>query len=480
MKKKKVLSLVLAATIGLSTLIPNVALADTKDLNVTRISGKDKYETSVETSRKTFDSSKYAIIASGEVFPDALVGGTLASQVEAPIFLTSKNSISKNIFTEMKRIGVEHVFILGGTGTISSMVENNIKKLGYNVERLAGKDRVETATIIGEKRLALMGDHKQGMLPAAVNGIYFADALSAAPLVGQMFSDKDTPLTYLVPYMTSMVKPGFSMVFGGTSSVPKGIEEYRYAGSDRYETAVKVADAYPIHLNKEIETIVLVDGTEFPDALSSAPVASINNGAILLTHPTNFTKVTKDYINYNDNIKNVIIVGGENSVSKNIEKELKGEIITPPIVEENNFDKLDKGLQAFIYLNIANDRRLNEYKDLGWLSFYYEYDANYVYCHLTSNAGSGHPIYRFEIKNDRVTYLDAVISRAMEGYETVKPQPKTMTKSELYNEYLKYKSEYDIAAKKIKEIDHSNPNLIEIFNEFYDNPFGYNPSGYNR
>ncbi len=330
--KKKILSLMLALTFVFSTLLPATSLANTKDLNVSRISGSGRYETAVEASKATFDKSKYAVVASGEKFADALVGGTLAVQIEAPILLVGKNSIPSVVSSEIKRLGAEKVYLLGGTGTVSNTVENQIKNLGVDVERLAGKDREETSDKIMDAKLSFTTGESRITGITLIDGYNFADSLSAAPLIGRM-SSMEYGIMLLYPYTAvdlnkEEVPP---MIIGGYNSVPKLKKEGdRFAGSDRYETAVKVADAHKTKLMKDIDTVVLVDGTEFPDALSSAPVASMNNGAILLTHPTNFSKATKDYINNNDNIKNVIIVGGENSVSKNIENELKG-IETPTV-----------------------------------------------------------------------------------------------------------------------------------------------------
>lgn len=61
------------------------------------------------------------------------------------------------------------------------------------------------------------------------------------------------------------------------------------------------------------------------------------------------SKETKEYINTNKNIKNIIIVGGENSVSKNVEKELED------IVEKNIFATLDLTTD-----NISITHRLSE------------------------------------------------------------------------------------------------------------------------
>ncbi len=55
--KKKILSLVLAATLSITTLLPTLSSADNRKLNVTRISGSGRYETAVEASKATFEIS---------------------------------------------------------------------------------------------------------------------------------------------------------------------------------------------------------------------------------------------------------------------------------------------------------------------------------------------------------------------------------------------------------------------------------------
>ncbi|QQK07728.1 cell wall-binding repeat-containing protein [Miniphocaeibacter halophilus] len=443
--KKKILSLVLAVTLSITTLLSNLSLADSRELNVTRIAGSGRYETAVEASKATFKTSKYAVVASGEGFADALVGGTLATQIEAPILLVGKNSVPNAVFNEIKRLGVEKVYLLGGTNTISKSVESTLNTGITNVERLAGKDRLETAKKIGELKQEfekMPGLIEDNPLIAMVNGNNFADALAAAPFVGSMKK------THMIPYIgQDLSKSVNEYVFGGTNSVPKTASEaYRLAGSNREETAIKIAESYDGRLNIKLDTIVLVDGYNYPDALASAPVASMNNGAILLTHPTNFSKATKDYINNNDNIKNVIIVGGENSVSANIERELRGEV-TPPVVEENNFDKLDKGLQAYVATSITGDWRLEELKELPFgMAFHYHYDGNTLYTQIHGGAGLAHPIYKFTVGKDSITYLDGVVHSSWYEWSQLDIPSKTVTKENLYNEYLAHKEEYDKAT----------------------------------
>lgn len=323
--KKKILSLLLAGTIAISTVLPTASFAAEKELNVTRISGSGRYETSVKASIDTFKSSRYAIVASGEGFADALVGGTLASQIKAPILLVGKNSVSPSVTNEIKRLGVEKVYLLGGTGTITSNVENTLKNTGVKVERLAGKNRTYTAQAIAKVRAEFLNVEVSTTSFAAIDSNHYADALSAAPFVAQL--EEFIPL---LPVVKGNVNSAHSMAFGGINSVTKSTsEKVRYAGSNREATAVKVAEAY-----KNIDTVVLVDGYNYPDALASAPIATVNNGAVLLTNSKTLSKATKDFIYSNESIKNVIIVGGTNSVSIHIEKELRGEAVsTEPLYD---------------------------------------------------------------------------------------------------------------------------------------------------
>ena len=84
---------------------------------------------------------------------------------------------------------------------------------------------------------------------------------------------------------------------------------------------MELAKRYPEFINKNIDTIVLTNGTNYPDALAAAPLTGSRNAALLLTRPDSLPSETKNFIK-SKNIKKVIIVGGEKSVSNNVVKEL--------------------------------------------------------------------------------------------------------------------------------------------------------------
>ncbi|MFY9547933.1 cell wall-binding repeat-containing protein, partial [Miniphocaeibacter sp.] len=55
--------------------------------------GADRYETSVLVAEQVYVKPKHAVIASGEVFPDAIVGAPYAAKNGYPIVLSRSNNV---------------------------------------------------------------------------------------------------------------------------------------------------------------------------------------------------------------------------------------------------------------------------------------------------------------------------------------------------------------------------------------------------
>ncbi len=301
-------------------------LEDTSDktkntLSVTRISGSDRYDTSfkIQEFLTKDEFSYYAVFASGEGFSDALSAGILAGEFEAPLILVRKDSIPKVISDNYSRITFGRSFLVGGTNSVSKKVEDEIHKNISVTIRLAGKNRLDTALSIYGPMLEKRKELVLGDAFSSYNGYVYADALTAMPYMYQLNKSTMGPLP-LLPYAGEDA----SIVFGGYNSVPKLVgERSRIYGADRYKTAVEVAKAFKSNLNKDVDTIVLASGEDYPDALCAGPLASSKNAAILLTKSKTLNEDTKEYIKANTNIKNIIIVGGARSISSSVEDELR-------------------------------------------------------------------------------------------------------------------------------------------------------------
>jgi putative cell wall-binding protein len=99
-----------------------------------KIVGKDRYETATLVAEKLFDDPENVVIASGLKYPDAVVGGAYAGNVDGPLLLTRHHTLDK--YTEDylldHRSDIENVFVFGGEGSIHRDVSKDIKDLDWD------------------------------------------------------------------------------------------------------------------------------------------------------------------------------------------------------------------------------------------------------------------------------------------------------------------------------------------------------------
>lgn len=149
------------------------------DKNVERIAGHDRYGTSEMVARRVVGitgKKNKTVVASGEVFPDALAVGTYASREGYPILLVRKDLVPTQITKAIKDLEIKNTYIAGGYNTISKSTELKLPGL---LERMAGKTRYETAIAIARSKFA---DSKEAYI---ASGEEFADALAISPISGK-------------------------------------------------------------------------------------------------------------------------------------------------------------------------------------------------------------------------------------------------------------------------------------------------------
>lgn len=97
---------------------------------VTRLGGADRYETATVIAAYTYPTATRALVASGEVFIDALAAGPLTDEFGAPILLVAKNYVPDAVKAYLKGEGSEinHLTIIGGVNAVSAKVEAELKK----------------------------------------------------------------------------------------------------------------------------------------------------------------------------------------------------------------------------------------------------------------------------------------------------------------------------------------------------------------
>lgn len=297
------------------------ASADEFSPEIIRISGKNRYETAVGVSSFTYEKSDNIIIASGNSFPDALSGSALASTLDAPILLTDRDSLSSQTIDAISSLEPKRIIILGSRGSVSENVEKQLRPIA-RTRRIGGKDRYETSVLISKLVQDINGNTEIGL----ASGANFPDALAASSYVDQ----RNIPLLLTDPNKFPKDVEAFIngnpinkiTVFGGENAISSSsLQGYdnvgRIAGDDRYDTAVKIAQAS----YDELDTIVLVNGGNFPDALASSAIMHKYKAPILLVAKDEIPEKVKEYI-LDKSPDRIIIVGGNNSVSSKIVSDL--------------------------------------------------------------------------------------------------------------------------------------------------------------
>lgn len=189
---------------SLSSNIEESVKSVVNDINIERLKGNDRYETSVKVMEKTkeFVDAEYLLIASGKNFPDALSATSFMADHKALMVLSDGNSYPKSNLKEIAIGGVNQLPLNGFTG-----------------ERIAGNDRYQTALAIAKRSFE---SNENAIL---ANSKVFADSLSAvsvaknykAPII---LTDNENLTQSTKSYLENM---NSVTIIGGEKSVSSNI-----------------------------------------------------------------------------------------------------------------------------------------------------------------------------------------------------------------------------------------------------------------
>ncbi|MDR0879286.1 MAG: cell wall-binding repeat-containing protein [Clostridioides sp.] len=262
----------------------------TPSVNVEKLSGSNRYETSAKISEKGFANADNIVVVNSSSLPDALSVTPFAKSIDAPVLLTDKNILNEKTLKEIKRLCAKKVYLIGGENSISSVVENNLKSDKYEIERIKGTNRYDTSLEIADK----LGKTSKSTEAMVVNGEKgLADAVS----VGAISATKNMPViltnaTDNMKDVNSFIKAkdikkvyavGGEKLFSKESDKLPGLE--RIYGNDRNETNKKVIERF--YSEKQLNNLyVCKNGSpktiDLIDSLSVGVLASKTEAPILL------------------------------------------------------------------------------------------------------------------------------------------------------------------------------------------------------
>lgn len=306
---------------------------------VSRLFGSSRFETATATSQYAWKNSdngtdprlqaSAVVLSRSDTFADALGGATLAAAKGGPLLLTLPTQLLAATKAEIQRVlGTDltrTVWLLGGTGALSTSVENAVRALGYRVQRLAGADRYATSVVIADE----VASHSAPGQILVATGNNFPDALAAGAAAGSFDlpgSDQtavvilsagktltEATADYLNTYAVGGDDTNLYGIGGDAAASLTAYDRYELVGKSRYETAAIVADwFFGSHSYAGVAT-----GDNWPDALAGGALLATLNGPLLLT-PTNggLNATTSFIMSINStSIDTVLVFGGSAVVS---------------------------------------------------------------------------------------------------------------------------------------------------------------------
>ncbi|MEG1142153.1 MAG: cell wall-binding repeat-containing protein [Clostridia bacterium] len=175
--------------IGGDGVVSNLVMNELKSMNLTveRISGNDRYETSLEVAKKLGDVSEIAVVNGVTGLPDAVSIAPVAASNKMPIVLVSPNEGTEMFDQYIKGKNIKTSYVIGKEAAISNEIANKLP----NPQRLGGIDRNETNAVIVDK---FYTSKSLNNIFVAKDGMSKADDLIDALAVGVLASKENSPV----------------------------------------------------------------------------------------------------------------------------------------------------------------------------------------------------------------------------------------------------------------------------------------------
>lgn len=194
------------------------------NINVTRIFGNDKYETSIKIAEQITTTPSSIFACTGEDYSDALSVSPIASLKQIPIILVPNDTMPDSIknYINSNSTNITKSYVIG----FSDVINDNIANQFPNNERILGSDKYSRNIAINQKFNSIF-DINHICLST---GEQFADALTgsayaskiSSPIILVNFNSPIDTKSYYQQRLVNSTNPNIT-IFGGTSVVPDSV-----------------------------------------------------------------------------------------------------------------------------------------------------------------------------------------------------------------------------------------------------------------
>ena len=230
-------------------------------------------------------------VASGTEFADAAAAAAIAGQQGAPLLLVQPTAIPAAISAQLTRLAPDRIVVLGSAGR--DLRRRGRRSSARTPRRPRTRSRGQPVPTATRTAVDLAETTFSGPVDTVVvvNGLDFADAVSAAPLAALdhapvLYVQPDAIPTSVHDALLNVLKPTHIVIVGGTAAVSAAVANgpghdlpggdasrlTRLGGADRYATAEQVA--LQVAGGSHPSAVYVASGLTFPDALTGAALAA--------------------------------------------------------------------------------------------------------------------------------------------------------------------------------------------------------------
>jgi len=295
-------------------------------INQFRIFGEDRYDTAYQIAKQRNEKQDTVILVRGDGpsnapnIIDGITASSLVKTLKAHILLTEENQLPEKTMVALENLSPEKIVMVGGTSAISAEVEETLKDLHYEVDRIAGEDRAHTAA-----KVALEMETAKDQTAIIVDGEAELDALVAGPLAFQghpilIVNNQENEIPETTQEALKSLGIERLILIGGSEVISEDLEVAlneveniesvsRFGGKNRIETSLLFAEHEGF--GEEI-AISLVSGESYVDATAAS---TLGVPIVYYDHEAGLSDAHTALINRKGNFQ---IIGGSFSAARKI------------------------------------------------------------------------------------------------------------------------------------------------------------------
>jgi WD40 repeat protein/putative cell wall-binding protein len=288
----------------------------TASVPLTRLAGPTRQETAIAISQEAFPGgAPSAVLVSAGSPADGSAAAPLAAALGGPVLLVDAE-LAPSVAVEVSRLlepGAT-VTIVGGVAAVGRTVEGAVRSLGFEVVRVAGVTRFETAVEVA-RRL--------GSPPALLaDGIGFPDALIAGATAIQTSSAVILTSGPQLPDASRryLEEVGGALAAIGGPAAAAAPSADAIVGVDRYDTAARVL----VRFFPGSDVIGIASGTGFADALAITPLLGQLGAPLLFTRPDALAPGAEAALG--THLRQVYLAGGPAAVDPTVAARIAGRL----------------------------------------------------------------------------------------------------------------------------------------------------------